>query len=112
MASPLNEDLEKSNAQPASSTFAESKRRKGVNATPFVGRLGGNQAFVIDPNDAHNASLLAAEPDAAPGMSLKQQFDLRPFLSLGIWKAAVIEGVGKLKAFFHWTRRSIIAHIV
>ena len=61
----------------------------------FAGRLGGNQLFTLNRSDDAARKFLAGEPDAAPGMSLKEQFDLRPFRSLGIWKAAIIEGVGR-----------------
>lgn len=64
----------------------------------FIGRLGGNQAFVVDRNDPRYTRELAKEPDAAPGMTLKQQFDMRPFLTMGLWKAAAIEGFGTSRA--------------
>lgn len=60
----------------------------------FAGRLGGNQDFTLDPRDDANAATLSHEPDAAPGMSFAQQFDLKPVGNLGLWKAAVIEGFG------------------
>ena len=72
--------------------------RQTISATPssaFIGRLGGNQEFVIDPDNAANAKILERTPDAAPGMTLRQQFDCKPFVYLGLWKAAFIEGVGK-----------------
>lgn len=62
---------------------------------PFVGRLGGNQAAVLDRRDERNQKFLQQAPDAAPYMSLQQQFDPKPFLALGLWNAALIEGVGK-----------------
>jgi len=67
------------------------------NATvrPFIGRLGGNQGFVLDRHNAANAEILKEQPDSAPCMSFKEQFDLRGFRSLGLWKAALIEGVGE-----------------
>ena len=65
-------------------------------SSSFAGRIGGNQSFTVDRNDDANTAVLAHEPDAAPGMSLEQQFNLRPFRSLGLWKAAVIEGFGGL----------------
>lgn len=76
----------------------DKEAREGVKmiatSHPFVGRLGGVGAFVIDPHDQSNADVLKAEPDAAPGMSLSSQFDLRPFRTLALWKAASIEGIG------------------
>lgn len=64
---------------------------------PFAGRLGGNQAFVIDrdASDEDSAKLLEEQPDAARGMTLRQQFDCRPLLSMGLWKAAGIEAMGE-----------------
>ena len=61
----------------------------------FAGRLGGNQLFTLSRSDEADRKALAEEPDAAPDMSLKEQFDLRPFRSVGIWKAAIIEGIGE-----------------
>jgi hypothetical protein len=62
---------------------------------PFAGRLGGNQAFILDRDDASNAAVLQDVPDAAPGMTLAEQFDLRPLRTIGLWKAAVMEGMGE-----------------
>lgn len=61
----------------------------------FVGRLGGNQAFALDRNDVSNAAILHNVPDAAPYMTLAEQFDLRGLRNLGLWKAGLVEGVGK-----------------
>jgi hypothetical protein len=66
-----------------------------ISSAPFIGRVGGNQAFVLDRDDASNASILQDTPDAAPGMTLAEQLDLRPFRTLGLWKAAVVEGMGE-----------------
>lgn len=68
-------------------------------STPFIGRLGGNQEFVLNRDDADSA-VIRSQPDAAPGMSLKEQFDLKPFTTPGLWKAAVIEGVGKMHSCY------------
>ena len=65
-----------------------------VENSPFAGRMGGNQTFILNRRDKNNKHLLAANPDAAPGMSLKDQFNLKPFQTLGLWKAAVVEGIG------------------
>lgn len=104
MATANNDDLEKSNigdgsGQRSRKTPSSGRKHNAPNSLHFAGRLGGNQAFTIDPKDADNASILADEPDAAPGMSLKQQFDLRPFKSIGLWKVAMVEGFGK--SVFH-----------
>jgi hypothetical protein len=61
---------------------------------PFIGRVGGNQGFVLDRHNAANAEILKEQPDSAPCMTLREQFDPRGFRSLGLWKAALIEGVG------------------
>lgn len=90
-------DLEKSSTdltRPNHLAWLNSDSRYGGSANPFIGRLGGNQAFVLDPNNAANASTLKLEPDAAPGMTIRQQLDLKGFRSIAIWKAALMEGVG------------------
>lgn len=89
-------DLEKSSTESSIPGLAwlNSDKRYSQSANPFIGRLGGNQAFALDRNNAKNASTLELEPDAAPGMTLRQQFDLRGFKSAAIWKAALMEGVG------------------
>lgn len=63
----------------------------------FAGRLGGNQAFTLDRDESANATTLQRLPDAAPLMSWSEQFDLRGFRRLDLWKAGLAEGVGKLK---------------
>lgn len=62
---------------------------------PFAGRIGGNQALVLDRNDPKNSDYLKAVPDAAPFMRISEALDLRGFLDLNLWKFAVVEGVGK-----------------
>lgn len=66
---------------------------------PFIGRLGGNQEFVLDRHNTANAEILREQPDSAPCMTLGEQFDLEGFQNLGLWKAAVIEGVGQYSPF-------------
>ena len=63
--------------------------------TPFIGRLGGNQQFVLDRSDPRNGAVLEDAPDAAPYMTLLEQMDLRPFRSVGLWKAGIMEGLGR-----------------
>ncbi|KAH6679112.1 putative aquaporin transporter [Halenospora varia] len=46
----------------------EMKTRK----SPFAGRLGGNQAFILDRDESSNATTLGRVPDAAPLMSLSE----------------------------------------
>lgn len=65
------------------------------NVTPFAGRLGGQQTVILDRDDEKNRQILKEAPDAAPYMTFKEQYDLRPFQALGLWKAAAIEGMGK-----------------
>lgn len=67
--------------------------------TPFAGRLGGQQTVILDPRDPQNAELLKNCPDATPYMSFAEQFDLRPFRTIGLWKAATMEGMGKEISF-------------
>ena len=66
-----------------------------ANISPFIGRLGGNGVGTVS-RCSSNSDLLKAVPDAAPLMSLRDQFNLRPFLTIGLWKAALMEGVGSL----------------
>lgn len=110
MAHQTRDDLEKSTtglsrptpaSMPSRMTFIEPDRQYSQTPNPFIGRLGGNQAFVLDPKDVANASILELEPDAAPGMTVKQQFDLKGFKSLGLWKAALVESFGMMKVFLY-----------
>jgi hypothetical protein len=72
-----------------------------VNHAPFVGQLGGNGYVPLDPTKSRE-SLVEDIPDAAPLMTLAQVFDLRPFRTIGLWKAALIEGIGK---WFHYSKK-------
>jgi hypothetical protein len=62
----------------------------------YAGRLGGNQAFILDRNDPDNKDLLDRNPDAAPDIPWRQMFDLRGFRELTLWKQAFVEGIGTL----------------
>jgi hypothetical protein len=62
---------------------------------PFIGRLGGNQEFALDESDSSNASKIKQVPDAAPCMSLRDQLNLSGFSLPALWKAAILEGMGK-----------------
>ncbi|CEI61540.1 unnamed protein product [Fusarium venenatum] len=66
------------------------------NNLPFAGRLGANQACVIDGETSEDERLLEHQPDATPHMSFSELVDLRPITNLDLWKAAVIEGIGSL----------------
>jgi len=98
MAQPsITQDIEKSFNSHAPVDTNNSTTRIHVHrsySAPFAGRLGGNQAFVLDRDRASNAEILQNVPDAAPGMTLAEQFDLRPFRSIALWKAAAVEGMG------------------
>ena len=74
----------------------------------FAGRLGGNQEFILDPRNLDNISTLKRIPDASPFISSREIFDLRGFLVLELWKAAIIEGVGTL--LLVWITILIAAH--
>lgn len=62
---------------------------------PFAGRIGGNQALVLDPDDPANESVLRKLPDAAPFLTLRDAFNLAGFADVQLWKYATIECIGK-----------------
>lgn len=62
---------------------------------PFAGRIGGNQALVLDRNDPKNSEYLKAVPDAAPLMRISEALDLRGFRDYNLWKFAIVEGLGR-----------------
>ena len=64
-----------------------------VDIPPFVGRIGGNGAAVIS-RCSSNEDILKNVPDAAPLMSLADLLSLKPFLTIALWKSALMEGVG------------------
>ncbi|RAL08714.1 MIP transporter [Aspergillus homomorphus CBS 101889] len=64
--------------------------------TPFAGRIGGNQDFVLDRSDPKNIDVLHRVPDAAPCMTLPEIFDLRGFLAPELWKFAMLECVASM----------------
>lgn len=70
-----------------------SSRNLEIHMPPFVGRLGGNGTALS--RCSSNEALLEKVPDAAPLMSLGDIFNLNPFLTIGLWKSALMEGVGK-----------------
>lgn len=93
-------DIEKNNTNATNATNATNSAYPShparTNTNPFIGRLGGNQGFVLDRNDPANTSVLKATPDAAPYMTLKEQLDLNGFTYLSLWKAALAEGMGSM----------------
>ncbi|EXK83875.1 hypothetical protein FOQG_11832 [Fusarium oxysporum f. sp. raphani 54005] len=63
---------------------------------PFAGRLGANQAYVVEGGTSEDDHLLHHAPDATPHMSFWELMDMRPIKNLDLWKAALIEGIGTL----------------
>ncbi|KAH7234706.1 Alpha/Beta hydrolase protein [Fusarium redolens] len=66
------------------------------NSQPFAGRLGANQAYVVEGGTSEDDHLLHHAPDATPHMSFWELMDMRPIKNLDLWKAALIEGIGTL----------------
>jgi hypothetical protein len=64
------------------------------NSQPFAGRLGANQAYVVEGGTSEDDHLLHHAPDATPHMSFWELMDMRPIKNLDLWKAALIEGIG------------------
>ncbi|EAW11117.1 putative MIP transporter [Aspergillus clavatus NRRL 1] len=67
---------------------------------PFVGRLGGNQKFVLDRTDPDNAGALMEVPDAAPLMDWKDSLRLSGFKRWSLWKLSGIECIGTMMLAF------------
>ncbi|KNG84714.1 MIP transporter [Aspergillus nomiae NRRL 13137] len=67
---------------------------------PFAGRIGGNQALVVDRHDPSNADLLKKTPDAAPLMTVREGFDLRGFWDIDLWKFGFVECMGTMMMVF------------
>ncbi|KAL4924207.1 aquaporin-like protein [Aspergillus undulatus] len=63
-------------------------------AVPFAGRIGANQEFALEKDNAAQAGVLEKFPDAAPWISIRDSLDLRGLWQVELWKAAVIEGIG------------------
>lgn len=63
---------------------------------PFAGRIGANQQFSLDKNNCTDREILKKYPDAAPWVPLRDALSLRGFRQLEIWKAAIVEGIGKV----------------
>ena len=64
------------------------------NNPPFAGRLGANQACVVDGTTLEDQKILEHQPDATSHMSFSELIDMRPIANINLWKAALIEGVG------------------
>ena len=76
-------------------TMDDAVRALKAPITPFAGRLGGNQEFIVNRYDPDNADLVDQMVDAAPLIPLNKITDLRGFREPELWKAAVMEGVGQ-----------------
>lgn len=78
-------------------SLEESRRRAQMRegSASFIGRVGGNQEFVDVNHSPLDELGYDTEPDAIPGMTLKQQLSIRSFSHIRLWKAALIEGVGQ-----------------
>lgn len=75
------------------------------NNLPFAGRLGANQAYVVDGTTIEDQKILEHQPDATPHMSFSELMDMRPIANINLWKAALIEGIGSQNTFlFLWKR--------
>ena len=64
-------------------------------SVPFAGRIGANHKFSADCENRVDRDVLEKYPDAAPWVPLRDALSLKGFLQIEIWKAAVIEGVGR-----------------
>ncbi|KAF2153672.1 MIP transporter [Myriangium duriaei CBS 260.36] len=93
----MDKSAPESNAPRRISVSREARGNLVPKVAPFAGRLGGNQQFVADQG---NEGLLEKDPDAAPGMTLREQFDLRQFRTWSLWKSAMVEGMGSLILVF------------
>ncbi|CAH0046606.1 unnamed protein product [Clonostachys solani] len=85
-------DLEGLAASAASDNSSD--RDFEINIPPFVGRLGGNGVALS--RSRSNVAFLENVPDAAPLMSLREIANCKPFLTVPLWKSALMEGVGSL----------------
>ncbi|KAB8236685.1 aquaporin-like protein [Aspergillus alliaceus] len=68
--------------------------------SPFAGRVGGNQVFVIDRRDPRNDKDFLKVPEAAPWMTLGETFDPGGFRRLDLWKFACLECIGAMMNVF------------
>ncbi|PTD07388.1 hypothetical protein FCULG_00005473 [Fusarium culmorum] len=71
-------------------SFEPTGPRFQSNDLPFAGRLGANQAYVIDGATSEDEKLLEHQPDATPHMSFRELVDLRTLLSVfvTIWASS------------------------
>jgi hypothetical protein len=71
-----------------------------LHSRPFVGRLGGNQEYTMDPDDASFVSIISKVPDVGTTFTWHQSIKLDAFSDLELWKEATIEGVGGCLQFY------------
>jgi hypothetical protein len=112
-ASPVNSSVAMKSTQSTSPPNHEASETRGsslstgidprlakVSTRPFVGRLGGNQAFTASRDDPNYEEVLRESPDAAGHFGWREAFDLRLFLELDLWQQAIIEGLGSCMLVF------------
>lgn len=85
-------DLQHPHIEHSSHGAPLSPRTEQVISRPFVGRLGGNQAFTLDVADPNYDEKLRNTPDAGASFTWKESFDLRGFVDGELWKQAILEG--------------------
>jgi hypothetical protein len=68
------------------------RRVDPVVSRPFVGRLGGNQAFTASKDDPDYDEILKNTPDASGHFTCAEAFDFSLFLDFDLWQQALIEG--------------------
>lgn len=71
--------------------LAAQRPTEQVISRPFVGRLGGNQAFTLSKDDPNYDEKLRTTPDASPCFTWQETFDLSGFGDVELWKQAVLE---------------------
>ena len=91
---PLRRTLSTPAAPECNKAMSEAIKDLKAPITPFAGRLGGNQEFIVNRYDPDNASLLEQIPDAAPLIPLKGILDLRGFREPELYRAGIMEAVG------------------
>lgn len=70
-------------------------KNAATNSAQFVGRIGANGTTIV-LRCSTNEDFLNEVLDAASLMSLRDQFDLWSFLTVGFWKSVLMESVSML----------------
>jgi hypothetical protein len=65
-----------------------------VISRPFAARVGGNHHFTLEADTPEKQLLLQRIPDAAPYLTWRESFDLRPFGEIELWKQGIVECYG------------------